>query len=108
MWANRIRVGYRDVLYPHLIAVPINLQKVPFGLERLLVKIGEEVPAADLMLAPNVVHLDHELVVGLMLARAQVSDLIAGAVGQWNFVQKELRHGAQPGCRNLVPWDRKV
>src|ERR1035438_2904941 len=60
------------------------------------------------MLAANVVHLDHELVIVLDLRRPGISELLSGTIGQRNIVQQILGHRAKPAGWNLVIRERCV
>src|SRR5258708_9860054 len=71
-------------------------------------EIREKVTSGELIPAFRVVGFEHELVIAVAGAGAEVSDLLVRAVGERNGVEEELRHRAQPAGRNLVTGEWNV
>ena len=88
--AGVVGVGHGDILHPYLVAAPVYLQQIRLGVEGLLVEIRKEVAERELVVASDIVPLQHELVVRPMLAGPQVSDLLRGSVGERDGVQEVL------------------
>ena len=82
MGAGVIGVGHRDVLHPHLVTASVDLQQIRLGVERLLVEIRKEVTDGELVVASDVISLEHELVISPMLAGTKIIDFLARPVGE--------------------------
>src|SRR5450755_2136487 len=102
MRAGGKRVSDRYVLHSDLVSAAVYLQQIRLGVERLLVEIRKEVTDRELVFALNIISLEHELVVGPMLAGPQVGDLLKGSVGEGDGVQEILRDRAEPAGGNAV------
>src|SRR5579859_1667503 len=106
--ASVISVGHSDVLHAHLVAAAVYLQQIRLGIKWLLVEIRKEVADGELVVAPDIISLEHELIIGPVLAGAKIIDLLEWPVGERKGIQEELRHRTDPVGGNLIVWKRRV